>query len=51
MEIMNLIKECIHDSAEFILKKIEESDTVIDDLILDKIIWFFNHLKARFKLI
>ena len=48
MEIMNLIKECIHDCVELILKKIEESDTVIDDLILEKIIWFFNHLKARF---
>lgn len=48
MEVLDLIKECIRDCAELILKKIEESDTVIDDLILEKVIWFFNHLKARF---
>ena len=48
MEVLDLIKECIRDCAELILKKIEESDTVIDDLILEKIIWFFDHLKARF---
>ena len=48
MEIMNLIKECIHDCAELILKKIDESDTIIDDMLLDKVKWFFNYLKARF---
>ena len=48
MEILDLIKECIHDCSELILKKIDESDTVIDDLILEKIVWFLNHLKARF---
>ena len=48
MEVLDLIKECIRDCAELILKKIEESDTVIDDLILEKVIWFFNHLKTRF---
>ena len=48
MEIMKLIKECIRDCSELILKKIEESDTVIDDMVLEKIKWFLNHLKARF---
>lgn len=48
MELLELIKECIRDCSELILKKIEESDTVIDDIILEKIVWFFNHLKARF---
>ena len=48
MEIMNLIKECIHDCAELILKKIDESDTIIDDMLLEKVKWFFNYLKARF---
>lgn len=48
MELIDLIKECIRDCSELIIKKIEESDTVIDDLILEKVIWFFNHLKARF---
>ena len=48
MEILDLIKECIHDCSELILKKIEESDTLIDDLILEKILWFFKFLKTRF---
>ena len=48
MELIDLIKDCIHDCSELILKKIDESDTVIDDLILEKIVWFLNHLKARF---
>ena len=48
MEIMNLIKECIHDCAELILKKIDESDTIIDDMLLEKVKWFFNYLKTRF---
>ena len=48
MGVLDLIKECIRDCAELILKKIEESDTVIDDLMLEKVIWFLNHLKARF---
>ena len=48
MEIMNLIKACIHDCAELILKKIDESDTIIDDMLLEKVKWFFNYLKARF---
>ena len=48
MEIMKLIKDCIHESSELILKKIDESDTVIDDMILDKVKWIFNYLKARF---
>ena len=37
MEIMELIKDCIHDCSELILKKIDESDTIIDDMILEKI--------------
>lgn len=48
MEVINLIKECIKDCAEIILKKIDESDTIIDDMILEKVKWFFNYLKARF---
>ena len=48
MEILDLIKECIHDCSELILKKIDESDTIIDDMMLEKIKWFFNYLKARF---
>lgn len=48
MDVINLIKECIKDCSELILKKIDESDTVIDDMVLDKIKWFFNYLKARF---
>ena len=48
MEVMKLIKECIHDCAELILKKIDESDTIIDDMLLEKVKWFFNYLKARF---
>ncbi len=48
MGLLDLIKECIHDCSELILKKIEESDTVIDDMVLEKIKWFLNHLKARF---
>ena len=48
MGLIDLIKDCIHDCSELILKKIDESDTVIDDLILEKIVWFLNHLKARF---
>ena len=36
MEIINLIKECIKDCAEVILKRIEESDTLVDDMILEK---------------
>lgn len=48
MELIELIKECIRDCSELIVKKIEESDTVVDDMILEKIIWFFNHLKTRF---
>ena len=48
MVIVNLIKECIHDCAELILKKIDESDTIIDDMLLEKVKWFFNYLKARF---
>lgn len=37
MEVVNLIKECIKDCAEVILKRIEESDTLLDDMILEKI--------------
>jgi hypothetical protein len=48
MEVLQLIKECIHDCSEIILKKIEESDTVIDDMLLEKLLWFLNYLKARF---
>ncbi len=48
MEILELIKECIRDCSELVLKKIEESDTVIDDMLLEKIKWFFNFLKSRF---
>lgn len=48
MGLLDLIKECIHDCSELILKKIEESDTLIDDLILEKIQWFFKFLKTRF---
>ena len=48
MEVLDLIKECIRDCSELILKKIEESDTVIDDLILEKIQYFLRYLKARF---
>ena len=48
MGLIDLIKDCIHECSELILKKIDESDTVIDDLILEKIVWFLNHLKARF---
>ena len=48
MEIMTLIKECIRDCSELILKKIEESDTVIDDMLLEKVKWFFRYLKRRF---
>ncbi len=48
MEILELIKECIRDCSELILKKIDESDTMIDDMLLEKIKQFFKYLKARF---
>lgn len=48
MELLDLIKECIRDCSDLIVKKIEESDTLIDDLLLEKILWFFKFLKARF---
>ena len=48
MDVIELIKGCIKDCSELILKKIEESDTVIDDLILEKIKWFFRYLYKKF---
>ena len=47
MDIVNLIRECVRDCSELILRKIEESDTIIDDMLLEKIKWFFNYLKIK----
>ena len=47
MEIINLIRDCIDDCIEVILKRIEESDTVVDDMILEKIKIVGNLLKSK----
>jgi hypothetical protein len=47
MEIINLIRDCIDDCIEVILKRIEESDTVVDDMILEKIKTVGNLLKSK----
>lgn len=47
MEIINLIRDCIDDCIEVILKRIEESDTDVDDMILEKIKTVGNLLKSK----
>ena len=41
-------EEVILKKDLLITKKIDESDTIIDDMLLEKVKWFFNYLKARF---
>lgn len=47
MEIINLIRDCIDDCIEVILKRIEESDTIVDDMMLEKIKRIGNLLKNK----
>ena len=47
MEVINLIKECVKDCAEIILKRIEESDTLVDDMILEKIKQLCKFIRVR----
>ena len=47
MEIINLIRDCIDDCIEVILKRVEESDTLVDDMVIEKIIIIGNLLKNK----
>ena len=47
MEILNLIKDCIKDCINVIEKRVNDSETMIDDMILYKINKVLKFIKLK----